>query len=140
MSRANRFRDAIADYIRSWNEDIDIVLEKIVGYRFVDTPRKVDIVLHRKGRYLGIEAKLQEGSGTAYQKLSYTIEDCLSAPIPMIIVFSGKGIKQDMKAKLISSGIGIEVGFDGERIIDKHGILRQRVYIELGLNWLNLEG
>ncbi len=135
-NRGNEFRKAIVDYIKSWGEPIEIEEEKIVGYRFVNTPRKVGIVLHYKGRYLGIEAKLQETGGTAYQKLSYTIEDCKSAPIPMIIVFAGEGIKQDMKAKLISTGIGIEVKFNGSEIEDPNCIFKQRVYIELGLNWL----
>jgi len=142
MKRPERFKKAIVRYIKSFDEEILIKEEVIVGYRFVNTPRKVDIVLYKNGRYLGIEAKLQEGEGTAYQKLSYTIEDCLRTPIPMIIVFAGKGIKEDMKAKLISSGIGIEVNFiegntpDEDYIEDKYSILKQRIYIELGLNWL----
>lgn len=145
MDRATRFKKAIVRYIKSFGKSIVIREEKVVGYRFVDTPRKVDIVLYRGGRFLGIEAKLQEGTGTAYQKLSYTLEDCLKAPIPMIIVFAGDGIKEDMKAKLISSGIGIEVKFisgetpEEDRIEDPFCILKQRIYIELGLNWLDLE-
>ncbi len=142
MNRGTRFKKAIVRYIQSFEEKIDIVEEKIVGYRFVNTPRKIDIVLHKNGKFLGIETKLQEGSGTAYQKLSYTIEDCLKAPIPMIIVFAGNGIKEDMKAKLISSGIGIEVKFipdntnpEKDTIKDPYFILKQRVFIELGVNW-----
>ena len=144
MNRGSRFRKAVVRYIQSFEEKIDIVEEKVVGYRFVNTPRKVDIVLHKNGKFLGIETKLQEGSGTAYQKLSYTIEDCLKAPISMIIVFAGNGIKEDMKAKLISSGIGIEVKFipgdipEKDIIEDPFLILKQRIFIELGLNWLYL--
>lgn len=144
MDRATRFKKAIVRYIESFGEQITIKEEKIVGYRFVNTPRKVDIVLYKDGKFLGIEAKLQERAGTAYQKLSYTIDDCLKAPIPIIIVFAGDGIKEDMKAKLISSGIGIEVKFitgkttEEDKIEDPFYILKQRIYIELGLNWLNL--
>ena len=56
---------------------------------------------------MAIEAKLQETSGSAFEKLSYALDDCMAAPIPSIIVFSGRYILDDMKAKLISSGHGI---------------------------------
>ena len=150
MNRGNAFRDAIVEYIadefkRLGITDVTIKREVIVGYRFVGQPRKLDIVLAREGRYLGIEAKYQEGSGTAYQKLSYTLQDAKVTPIPVIIVpviivFAGSGIKQDMKATLITSGIGIEIEFDVDknRVIDYKHILLQRVMIELGLDWLSI--
>lgn len=145
-SRATRFRRAIVRYIDSWNLGITVREEKTVGYRFLGTPRRVDIVLGRGGKYLAIEAKLQEEEGTAYQKLSYTLQDARICPIPMIIVFSGAGIKDDMKAALITSGLGIEVGFapcdtdeENDRIVDRHHLLRQRVCIDLGLDWLDME-
>ncbi|MGI9951364.1 hypothetical protein V3F56_03295 [Moorellaceae bacterium AZ2] len=51
-----------------------------------------------------------------------------------------------MKTKLILSGRGIEVSFlssdeqdpEKDRIEDPHLLLRQRVYIELGLDWFKL--
>ena len=58
--------------------------------------------------------------------------------VSSIIVFSGAEIEQDVKAQLISSGIGVEVEWSEE---DGFGlgldIFRQRVLIELGLDWLN---
>ncbi len=141
-STGNKFRDAIIKYIEKWNQDgnfgIDIAIEKPVGFRFVGTPRKIDIVLHRNGKFMGIEAKYQDSLGTAYQKLVYTLEDCKSSPIPTIIVFSGKGIKDDIKSKLIMSGLGIEVNFKKGVISEKPPLLLQRISIELGINWLNL--
>jgi len=144
-NRGNRFKDAIVREISSWGEGIDIVEEKPIGYRFVDSPRKVDIILKRGDKYLGIEAKLQESPGTAYQKLSYTLEDCKSSPIPTIIVFAGPEIKDDMKSKLILSGVGLEIEFipndqhySRDKIGDKKSLFRQRVYMELGLDWFKL--
>ena len=64
---------------------------------------------------MAIEAKLQETSGSAFEKLSYALDDCMAAPIPSIIVFSGRYIRDDMKAKLISSGHGIEAVQKGKR-------------------------
>jgi hypothetical protein len=94
---------------------------------------------------MGIEAKLQETQGTAYQKLSYTLEDCKACPIPTIIVFAGNGIREDMRTKLITSGYGIEIKFHPDDtdpamdfIEDPYNLLRQRIYIELGLDWFLL--
>ena len=42
-----------------------------------------------------------------------------------------------MKAKLISSGCGIEVGFQDGMVEDRHLLLKQRVYIELGMNYFH---
>ncbi len=91
---------------------------------------------------MAIEAKLQRTSGSAYEKLPYALEDCLASPIPTIIVFAGKEIRADIRSKLITSGIGIEVGYklDEEgricKIVDPLKLLQQRVYIALGKNWL----
>jgi hypothetical protein len=139
----NAFRDAVKDYIESWsknnNLNIDIEIEKVVGYRFVGSLRKVDIVLHKDGKFLGIECKYQEVEGTAYQKLIYTLDDCKNTPILCIIVFSGNGIKHDVKSKLITSGMGIEVNFINGKIVEKpFPVLLQRIAIELGINWLKM--
>ena len=77
---------------------------------------------------MAIEAKLQETSGSAFEKLSYALDDCMAAPIPSIIVFSGRYIRDDMKAKLISSGHGIEVGYENGAIADRYELLKQRIY------------
>lgn len=137
------FREEIKSYILSWEEDIEISEEVAVGWRFVGTPRKLDLVLKHADRYLGIEAKYQGGSGTVDQKLIYTLEDAISCPIPTLVVFAGE-ITNDIKAKLITSGLGLEVKYDpdappGKRLDDTGELFRQRVYIELGLDWFKLK-
>jgi len=142
-SSGAEFKEELLRYIESWGEDIEVLQEKPVGWRYVGTPRKLDIILRHGSRYLGIEAKYQASQGTADQKLIYTLEDAKASPIPVLVVFAGRGIKQDIRAKLISSGIGLELGYlpdrlSGQRIQDNHQLFRQRVYIELGLNWFKL--
>jgi len=137
-----RFKRDVKAYISSWGEDIEILEEKPVGWRFVGTPRKLDLVLKHADRYLGIEAKYQGGSGTVDQKLIYALEDAKASPVPTLIVFAGE-ITADIKAKLITSGIGLEVEYhpeapESKRIKDPHMLFRQRVYIELGLDWFKL--
>ena len=89
---------------------------------------------------MAIECKLQLTSGSAFEKFSYALDDCIASPIPTILVFAGDFIKDDMKSKFIMSGHGIEVEFfeedEGQFIlIDNRNLLKQRCYIELGLNW-----
>lgn len=141
----NDFRDCLAAYIESWSNELEIKKEKHIGLRFVGTPRKLDIIIRNKsnGKVVGIEAKLQRSQGTAYEKLSYALEDCKASPIPTLLVFAGNQIRMDMRSKLIMSGIGIEVGFKLDNngkiceIVDPANLLKQRIYMELGLNWFS---
>jgi hypothetical protein len=132
------FKNAIIAEIRKWSlESVLIYNEPYVGSRFVGQKRKIDIVLQYKQKTLGIETKTQQTSGTAYQKLSYTIEDAKRTPIPTIVVFSGDKIQFDVKSQLIESGIGIEVEWSPESGFGLGlDILKQRIMMELGLNWL----
>jgi hypothetical protein len=136
------FRDAVVKYINDWGEDLEILKEVNVGARFIGTPRRIDLVIRNKNnnRYIGIECKVQFTDGTAYEKLSYALDDCISAPIPAIIAFAGPKIRDDMKSKLLMSGYGIELLYEeddkGDRVLkDTYNLFRQRCYIELGLNW-----
>ena len=138
----NAFRNCIKEYINRWGAPLEVLQEVNVGYRFVGRLRKMDIVIRNKenNRYLAIECKVQLTGGTAYEKLFYTLEDCGSVPVPTIIVFAEPEIRDDMKSKLVMSGRGIEVEFDmqGESVThfnDPNDLLKQRCYIELGLNW-----
>ena len=138
----NSFRDSVENYIKSWGEPLEVLHEVNVGLRFVNTPRKLDIVIRNKenNKFMAIECKLQLTSGTAFEKFSYALDDCIASPIPTILVFAGDFIRDDMKSKLIMSGHGIEVQFleqaDGSYLLsDFKNLLRQRCYIELGLNW-----
>ena len=109
----NDFRKAVEKYISSWGEPLQILHEVNVGWRFVNTPRKLDIVIRNKenNKFMAIECKLQLTSGTAFEKFSYSLDDCMASPIPTILVFSGDYIRADMKSKLIMSGNGLEVEF-----------------------------
>ena len=138
----NDFRKSVEDYIKSWGEPLEILNEVNVGLRFVNTPRRLDIIVRNKenNKYIAIECKAQFTEGTAYEKLSYALDDCLASPIPTILVFAGDKIRDDMKSKLIMSGIGLEVKVKVENnnitnFEDPFNLLRQRCYIELGLNW-----
>jgi len=42
------FRDAVVEYINSWNQNIETLIEVNVGARFIGTPRRIDIVIRNK--------------------------------------------------------------------------------------------
>lgn len=132
------FRDDLINEIYSWKiPDLHLYKEAWVGSRFVGQKRFLDMVLECRGKTLGIEAKTQQTEGTAYQKLAYATDDLRKAPIPCLLVFSGTGIAPDVKAQLISSGIGLEIEWEpGKGFGAGLDILRQRVLVELGLAWL----
>ena len=143
----NMLRDAIVKYIASWSAGLAVKTEVNLGMRFMGTPRRIDLLVYnpKNNKAVGIECKLQQTSGTAYEKFNYALEDCLASPIPTLLVFAGNEIRMDMRSKLILSGIGIEVGYrlseDGERIeciLDPGDILQQRILMELDLNWFDI--
>lgn len=134
----NNFKDSLIEAILNWNlKDLKVYSEVYVGSRFVGKKRKLDIVLSHNNLSLGIEAKTQQTGGTAYQKLAYAMEDSKRCPIPTLIVFSGEFIEQDVKAQLVSSGLGIEMEWTPETGFGFGlDILKQRIMIELGMDWL----
>ncbi len=143
----NMLRDSIVRYIASWGAGLSVKTEVNLGMRFMGTPRRIDLLVYnpRNNKAVGIECKLQQTSGTAYEKFNYALEDCLASPIPTLLVFAGNEIRMDMRSKLILSGIGIEVGYrlseDGEQIeciLDPGDILQQRILMELDLNWFDI--
>lgn len=145
MNLGNSFRDAVASYISSWGvRSIGVLQEVNIGLRFIGTPRRIDLLVYNaeNNKTVGIECKLQQSPGSAYEKLSYALDDCLAAPIPTILCFAGNEIRQDMRSKLIMSGAALEVGYtlseDGDSIvdiIDPADLFKQRVLMELELPW-----
>lgn len=148
MNLGNSFRDAVALYIASWGiQSIGILQEVNIGLRFIGTPRRIDLLVYNtaNNKTVGIECKLQQSPGSAYEKLSYALDDCLAAPIPTILCFAGNEIRQDMRSKLVMSGDALELGYnlseDGTsiaEILDPADLFKQRVLVELQLPWFTV--
>jgi hypothetical protein len=81
-----------------------------VARRIWGAKRHIDVVLtHPETRKtLGIECKFQGVGGTAEEKVPSTIQDIAAWPISGIVVFSGTGFTENMKAFLISTGKAVE--------------------------------
>ena len=138
----NLLRDKIIEYIKSWKiPEIEIRKEYIFGYRITGQKRRIDIVLknNSNNKYLGIECKFQLSSGTASEKLIYTIVDAQIVPFTVLIAFGGPQL-DNIKGELLRRGIGypFECEYNSEnsitKIEDKDSLFKQRVLYELGLD------
>lgn len=65
------------------------------------------LVYDRQGRSLGIECKYQSASGSAEDKLVYTVNDFDARPVKHILVFGGEGFSKNVSGYLLSTGKAI---------------------------------
>ena len=93
--------------------ELGLVVERqvSVGRRIWGARRRIDVVLkHRETRTsLGVECKFQGSTGSAEEKIPATIEDIRAWPIRGIVVFSGAGFSENIKAYLLSTGKAVEL-------------------------------
>jgi hypothetical protein len=82
-----------------------------VGRRIWGARRRIDVVLkHGETRVsLGLECKYQGTSGSAEEKIPATIEDIRAWPIRGLVVYSGEGFSENLKAFLLSTGMAVEL-------------------------------
>ena len=81
-----------------------------VARRIWGAERRIDVVLKdpKTARTLGVECKFQSVGGTAEEKIPSVIQDIEAWPIDGLVVFSGPGFTENMKAFLISTGKSVE--------------------------------
>lgn len=82
-----------------------------VGRRIWGAERRIDIIAKDPSTRtsLGIECKYQGTPGTAEEKIPATIQDIDAWPIRGVVVFSGEGFSERLKAFLLSTGKAMEV-------------------------------
>ena len=81
-----------------------------VARRIWGAERRIDVILKdpKTAKTLGIECKFQGVGGTAEEKIPSTIQDIAAWPIDGLVVFTGPGFTENMKAFLISTGKAVE--------------------------------
>lgn len=101
-------RDEVAKLGRELG--LEVETEVTVGRRLWGSKRRIDVVLrHPDTRVsLGIECKHQKKKGTAEEKIAGTIADIQTWPIRGLVVFSGEGFSDNMRAYLLSTGTAVE--------------------------------
>lgn len=108
VSSGHQLRDVVAELGRILG--LDAAVEVRVGRRVWGARRVIDVVLKdpESRLSLGIECKYQGGPGSAEEKIPATIEDIRAWPIRGIVVFSGAGFTDNMRAYLVSTGMAVE--------------------------------
>jgi hypothetical protein len=81
-----------------------------VARRIWGAERRIDVILKdpKTSKTLGVECKFQGVGGTAEEKIPSTIQDIKAWPIEGLVVFTGPGFTENMKAFLISTGKAVE--------------------------------
>jgi hypothetical protein len=91
----NEYADLVAAYItRSYGgRGLVVYREVSLGKSIIGKNRRVDILAidDASSRALGIECKYQATSGTADEKIPYTLQDLGALHIPAFAVYAGEG-------------------------------------------------
>ena len=103
----NEYRKRIAAYLVSayWERGVRVYEEINVGTSIIGKQRRVDLfVLHpESNRALAIECKYQDTSGTADEKIPYTLQDLVALRMPSALVYAGVGFSEGVLHLLQSS-------------------------------------
>lgn len=105
--KAHDYKRRVGLYLLSafWDRGIKVYEEVNVGTSIIGKQRRVDLfVLHPESRVaLAIECKYQDSSGTADEKIPYTLQDLAALRMPAAVVYGGGGFSEGVLHLLQSS-------------------------------------
>jgi hypothetical protein len=103
----HEYRKRIASYIVSayWDRGIQVFEEVSLGTSIIGKQRRVDLfILHPAERKaFSLECKYQDVSGTADEKIPYTLQDLAALRMPSAVVYAGIGFSEGVLHLLQSS-------------------------------------
>jgi len=107
--KAHEYSNLVAAYLlKNYGaRGLSVYREISLGKSIIGKNRRLDIfALHEEtGRALAIECKCQEVSGTADEKIPYTLQDLAAMHIPAFVVYSGKGFSDGVLHLLQGSSL-----------------------------------
>src|SRR5262249_7547798 len=108
VASGQELRHAVAELSRGLGLEVREEVEG--GRRILGSRGRIARVLtyETNRRTLGLECKFQEKSGSADEKIPATILDIAAWPIPGLVVFSGEGFSENMRAYLHSTGKAVD--------------------------------
>jgi len=96
--KAQDYKRLIGNYLLSayWDRGIKVYEEVNIGTSIIGKQRRVDLfVLHPSSeRALALECKYQDVSGTADEKIPYTLQDLAALRMPSAVVYAGIGFSE----------------------------------------------
>ena len=94
----HEYRKRIASYIVSayWDRGIQVFEEVNLGTSIIGKQRRVDLfILHPAERKaFALECKYQDVSGTADEKIPYTLQDLAALRMPSAVAYAGIGFSE----------------------------------------------
>lgn len=121
----HEYRKRVGAYVVTAFRDRGLrVYEEVnVGTSIIGKQRRVDLLLLHEpsGRALALECKYQDTSGTADEKIPYTLQDLAALRMPGALVYAGAGFSEGVLHLLQSSELaayclpGEELGPVGRR-------------------------
>lgn len=94
----NEYRKRIATYLVSayWDRGIQVFEEVNVGTSIIGKQRRVDLFVlqPRDNKALALECKSQDTSGTADEKIPYSLQDLAALRMPSALAYAGAGFSE----------------------------------------------
>jgi len=94
----NEYRKRIANYLVSayWERGIKVYEEVNVGTSIIGKQRRVDLFILApvEKRAMALECKYQDSSGTADEKIPYTLQDLAALRMPSALAYAGAGFSE----------------------------------------------
>jgi hypothetical protein len=94
----NEYRKRIATYLVSayWDRGIQVFEEVNVGTSIIGKQRRVDLFVlqPRDNKALALECKYQDTSGTADEKIPYSLQDLAALRMPSALAYAGVGFSE----------------------------------------------
>lgn len=101
------YKRRIASYLVSayWERGVEVYDEVNLGTSIIGKQRRIDLfVLHPgSNRAIAVECKFQDSSGTADEKIPYTLQDLAALRMPSCVVYAGSGFSEGVLHLLQSS-------------------------------------
>jgi len=94
----HEYRKRVASYIVSayWDRGIHVFEEVNVGTSIIGKQRRVDLFVLQptERKAFAIECKYQDVSGTADEKIPYTLQDLAALRMPAAVAYAGAGFSE----------------------------------------------
>lgn len=94
----HEYRKRIASYLVSayWDRGIQVFEEVNVGTSIIGKQRRVDLFVFcaAEKKALALECKYQDSSGTADEKIPYSLQDLAAMRMPSALAYAGAGFSE----------------------------------------------
>ena len=103
----HEYRKRIASYLVSayWDRGIQVFEEVNLGTSIIGKQRRVDLFVlqPQERKAFALECKYQDVSGTADEKIPYTLQDLAALRMPAAVAYAGVGFSEGVLHLLQSS-------------------------------------